>query len=110
MQTFLQRVAVELGQAARHGEGADIDEGLNLVRLKRREKVFERASGMSDGVESGQQGFDAEGSGDDACESGDDGDVLIRKNGAQIEEDAAFFYSGDDGRIGIGDVRRVHRR
>ena len=75
------------------------------MRLKRRKQVLERARGMSDGVESSQLWFDAEASGNDASESGGDGDVLLGKNCPQIEQDAAFLDPGDDGRLRIAQTR-----
>ena len=74
------------------------------MRLKRGKQVVERARGMSDGVESSQLWFDAEASGNDAGESGGDGDVLVGKDRPQVEQDAVFLDPGDDGRIRTAQV------
>ena len=97
---FSEGFAVELRQAARHGEGADIDEGLDLVSLQSFGEVIERAGGVSDGVEAANENLDAGGLARDAGEGAGDGGVLLGENGAEIEQHAAFFYTGDDGGIG----------
>src|SRR5208282_6419117 len=54
---------------------------------------------MSDSVEASQYRFDAKTSGRDANESIRHSSILFRKNGAQIENHAAFFYPGNDRRL-----------
>jgi hypothetical protein len=44
-------------------------------------------------------GFDAKTSRDDAADNRRQRDILFRKHSAQIEQDAAFVYPGNDGRI-----------
>jgi len=47
----LQRLAVEVWQATRYWESANIYESLDVMRLKCGQQVIEGARGMSDGVE-----------------------------------------------------------
>ena len=58
-QCLFERVAVELRQAARHGECPNINQRFNLVRVEDADQLVERTGGMSDGVESCQTIFDA---------------------------------------------------
>src|SRR5208282_374793 len=48
---FLQRFTVEMGQAARHGKGANVEQGLNGVGLQNCNEFIQRTGGVSDGVE-----------------------------------------------------------
>jgi hypothetical protein len=54
-ETLFQRITIEMGQTARHGDGADIDQGLYGMSLQRGDEVVEGASGMTDGVERCQE-------------------------------------------------------
>ena|SRR6266571_4575006 len=53
-QLGLKRFAIEVRQAARHGEGADIYQSSDLVGLEGCNELRQRASGVADGVDSGQ--------------------------------------------------------
>ena len=48
-----QIFAIEVRQAARHGECSDIHQSLDLMRMQRGHKFFDSAGGMADGEECG---------------------------------------------------------
>jgi len=48
---LLQRFAVEVRQSPGHREGADVDQGVNLMRLERSDEFLDGAGGMTDSVE-----------------------------------------------------------
>ena len=52
-QFDLQRLAIEVRHAARHGEGTDVHQGGNAVSVERGDEFFQRARGVADGVEGG---------------------------------------------------------
>jgi hypothetical protein len=70
------------------------------MRLQGGDQVFNRASGMSDGVENGQYMLDAEALGSDSLERCRNHRILIRKHRPQIEQHSSLFDTADDGRIG----------
>jgi len=45
----LRRQAIKLRIVARAGNGAHVDDALNIVRFEKRDKIIERAIGMADG-------------------------------------------------------------
>src|SRR6266513_1447459 len=106
-------------QASRRGKGTDVDQSLNRMRLQRFSQFFESTSGMADGVEGCQNNAEVriQKAESKFCDSGlqlcllnsnfciptfysadrfQQQPILFRKNGAQIQEDAGFFDTGND--------------
>jgi len=104
-QSLIERITIELWQAPRHGEGPDVDQRLNPMRPQGHYKIVESAGRMSDGVENGQRGLDAENGLCDSTERGCDYLVLLGKRRAQIKQHSSFFYTGNDGGIGAAQPR-----
>lgn len=50
-ELLFQRLTTEVGQAARCGEGANIDKSLDMVSLEGGDEFCERTSGVADGEE-----------------------------------------------------------
>lgn len=96
-----QIVTVELRQATRHGEGANINQRLDLMRLQRSKQFVQGTRRMPDGVKSGQPVFDAGRLAGDAAKGGDDCCVLLGEDRTQIDEHVAFVYAADDWRVSL---------
>ena len=70
------------------------------MSLQRADQFFERARGMSDGVESRHQIFDAERLGRDSFEGSRKQRILILKHSPQIEKHPALFDTRNYWRVG----------
>jgi len=105
-QTVFEGFSIKLRQPPRHRKSANIHESLNLVSVKRLDKVVERASRMSDSVERSHHRFDANRSRNDATKGGDDRSILFGKHGPQIEQHTAFLDSRNDRRLRTTQPRR----
>ncbi len=88
-----------MGQAARHGKGANIHQGLNGVSLQDCNEFIQQAGGMADGVESRHYVL-ARSFSRDFYKSLHDRFILLGEYSAQIEQHAAVLDSRDDGWIG----------
>ncbi len=75
------------------------------MRLQRGNQFIDRARGMSDSVENGHDGLDAEALGGDSIEGRRNQAILVGKYGAQIKQHLSLLNAGDDGRIGRSQAR-----
>ena len=53
-QRCLQTLTVEMRKTSRHGKRSNVDQSLDLVRLKNLDQFFQTSRGMPDGVKDGQ--------------------------------------------------------
>jgi hypothetical protein len=83
-------------QSPRHGEGADIHQGFNAVRLQSRYKLIERAGGVTDGVE-GCHGRRVSAS-VKGRQRRAEVSILLGENCAQVEQHTSVFDARDYGR------------
>ena len=63
-------------------------------------QFVDRARGMSDSVENGHNGLDAEALGRDSIKGSRHQAILVGEDSAQIQQDSSLLDAGNDGRIG----------